>query len=291
MTVKERVTAAMVEQALNYLDKNPLENLPKLLDFVERFDFNHALEKQIKNVRQGLTSENDNWRKLVESTYDDVDEKVRKTLFKNAVINSVILSRSKKEKIKSEYGCNVPWTILLDPTSACNLHCTGCWASEYGNRLNLSFEEIDSIITQGKDLGIYMYIYTGGEPLVRKNDIIAICRKHPDCVFLTFTNGTLIDEDFAKDMLEVKNFVPAISIEGDKAATDSRRGEGTYDSVVKAMEILRKYKLPFGASTCYTSANYESVTDDTYFDRLIDMGAKFAWFFHYMPVGLSLIHI
>lgn len=285
MTVKERVTAAMVEQALNYLDKNPLENLPKLLDFVERFDFNHALEKQIKNVRQGLTSENDNWRKLVESTYDDVDEKVRKTLFKNAVINSVILNRSKKEKIKSEYGCNVPWTILLDPTSACNLHCTGCWASEYGNRLNLSFEEIDSIITQGKDLGIYMYIYTGGEPLVRKNDIIAICRKHPDCVFLTFTNGTLIDEDFAKDMLEVKNFVPAISIEGDKAATDSRRGEGTYDSVVKAMEILRKYKLPFGASTCYTSANYESVTDDTYFDRLIDMGAKFAWFFHYMPVG------
>lgn len=35
------------------------------------------------------------------------------------------------------------WAILLDPTSACNLHCTGCWAAEYGNRLNLSLETFD----------------------------------------------------------------------------------------------------------------------------------------------------
>ena len=55
---------------------------------------------------------------------------------------------------------NIPWAILLDPTSACNLHCTGCWAAEYGNKLNLTFDEIDSIIMQGKEMGIYMYIYT-----------------------------------------------------------------------------------------------------------------------------------
>ena len=75
-------------------------------------------------------------------------------------------------------SCNIPWAILLDPTSACNLHCTGCWAAEYGNRLNLSYEDIDSIIEQGKELGVYMYIYTGGEPLVRKDDLIKLCEKH-----------------------------------------------------------------------------------------------------------------
>ena len=285
MSIKDRVTIAMVDQALNYLDKDPHENLPKLLNMVEKFDLNHALSKQIKNVREGLDGENDNWRKLVDSIYQDVDSEIIKTLFKNAVLNSVVLSRSLKEEVKKKYDCNVPWAILLDPTSACNLSCTGCWASEYGNKLNLSFDEIDNIITQGKEIGIFMYIYTGGEPLVRKKDIIELCRKHSDCVFLAFTNATLIDEEFAKQVLEVKNFVPAISIEGDKEATDSRRGEGTYDKVVRAMEILRKYKVPFGASTCYTSANYESITDDEYFDRLISFGAKFAWFFHYMPIG------
>ena len=285
MSIKDRVTIAMVDQALNYLDKDPHENLPKLLNMVEKFDLSHALSKQIKNVREGLDGENDNWRKLVDSIYQDVDSEIIKTLFKNAVLNSVVLSRSLKEEVKSKYDCNVPWAILLDPTSACNLSCTGCWASEYGNKLNLSFDEIDSIITQGKEIGIFMYIYTGGEPLVRKNDIIELCKKHNDCVFLAFTNATLIDEEFAKQIRKVKNFVPAISIEGDKEATDSRRGDGTYDKVVHAMEILRRYKVPFGASTCYTSANYESITDDEYFERLISFGAKFAWFFHYMPIG------
>ena len=285
MSIKDRVTIAMVDQALKYLDKDPNENLPKLLNLIEKFDLNHALSKQIKNVREGLYGENDNWRKLVDSIYQDVDSEIIKTLFKNAVLNSVVLSRSLKEEVKSKYDCNVPWAILLDPTSACNLSCTGCWASEYGNKLNLSFDEIDSIITQGKEIGIFMYIYTGGEPLVRKNDIIELCKKHNDCVFLAFTNATLIDEELAKQIREVKNFVPAISIEGDKKATDSRRGDGTYEKVVHAMEILRKYKVPFGASTCYTSANYESITDDEYFDRLISFGAKFAWFFHYMPIG------
>ncbi len=100
-----------------------------------------------------------------------------------------------------------PLGILLDPTSACNLHCTGCWAAEYGNKLNLSFDEIDSIITQGKELGVYIYIYTG-EPMVRRNDLIALCNKHHDCEFLCFTNATLIDEAFADEMLRVKTSSP-----------------------------------------------------------------------------------
>ena len=42
------------------------------------------------------------------------------------------------------------------------------------HKLNLTFDEIDDIIKQGKELGVYMYIYTGGEPLVRKNDLIKL---------------------------------------------------------------------------------------------------------------------
>ena len=93
--------------------------------------------------------------------------------------------------------------------------------------------------------------------LMRKKDIIRLCEDHPDCVFSTFTNGTLIDEAFADEMLRVKNFVPAISIEGFEEATDSRRGNGTYQKIIRAMNILKEKKLPFGISCCYTSANAE----------------------------------
>lgn len=200
-------------------------------------------------------------------------------------MNASLIGSTRLKKSREEHGCNIPWAILMDPTSACNLHCTGCWAAEYGIKLNLSYETLDDIICQGKKLGTYMYIYTGGEPLVRKDDIIRLCEAHPDCVFLSFTNGTLIDEKFAEEMLRVKNFIPTISIEGSEEANDLRRGKGNYQSVVRALKILQEKKLLFGVSCCYTSQNVEFISSEEFIDQLVDCVAKFAWFFHYMPVG------
>ena len=121
--------------------------------------------------------------------------------------------------------------------------------------------------------------------MVRKKDLITLCERHPDCEFLSFTNGTLIDEAFCKEMLRVKNFVPAISLEGFEQANDGRRGKGVFDKVMRAMDLLRSNKLPFGISTCYTSANYADISSEQFFDMMIEMGAMFVWFFHYMPVG------
>lgn len=285
ISIRDKATVISVKKVINYIDKDPDNNIFKIVEWLEKFDKDGAIENQLNAVKSVINNPNSNWMTLIRSLYTDIDTEVRKTLFENFILNSVIISNSRKQEVIKQYECNVPWAILLDPTSACNLKCVGCWASEYGNKLNLSFDEIDDIIIQGKELGVYMYIYTGGEPLVRKNDLIALCRKHPDCVFLSFTNGTLIDEDFANLMLEVKNFVPAISIEGDETATNTRRGNGTYQKVIKAMEILKDKKLPFGVSCCYTSQNIDSITSEEFIDSLVDFNAKFAWFFHYMPVG------
>ena len=54
----------------------------------------------------------------------------------------------------------------------------GLLGREYGHALNLIVEDIDSIIEQGKMLGCNIYIYTGGEPLVRKAVFMAL-RKAP----------------------------------------------------------------------------------------------------------------
>ena len=102
-------------------------------------------------------------------------------------------------------------------------------------------------------------------------------------------NGTLIDDAFADEMLRVKNLVPAISIEGFEEATDFRRGEGTYRKVIEAMTRLKERKLLFGISCCYTSKNVEVIGSEEYFDSMIDMGAKFAWLFTYMPIGAAAV--
>ena len=284
-TLKESLQAFGIKQVLRMIDEDPDKTLPKLLDWVDRLDKDERLSGQRKVFHEIIDNPDNHWYRLIKSLWTDIDNEVRKTAFANFIVNATVVGISQQEKNKEKYNCNIPWAILMDPTSACNLNCTGCWAAEYGNKLNMDYETLDSIIRQGKKLGTYMYIYSGGEPLVRRRDIIRLCEEHDDCMFLAFTNGTLIDEAFANEMLRVKNFIPAISIEGYEGETDDRRGKGTYQSVIKAMEILKQKKLPFGASLCYTSKNAESIGSEEYIDFLIEKGCKFAWLFTYMPVG------
>lgn len=284
MDVATTIKKFGLEQAFDYLYKDPEKNLRKLMDWADKFS-GGEFAPQRKAIREAITNPEHPYYSYIRKLVTEVDPNVMKTLAVNLFINASLAGWTRQEECRKKYGCNIPWTILLDPTSACNLHCTGCWAAEYGNKLNLTYDEIDDIIRQGKELGVYMYIYTGGEPLVRKADLIRLCEKHSDCVFLCFTNATLIDEKFADDMLRVGNFVPAISLEGFEEATDGRRGSGVFQKVTKAMELLRSKKLVYGISSCYTSANYESITSEKFYDSLIDMGAYFIWYFHYMPVG------
>ena len=284
MSVSTTLKRVGLEQAFNYLYKDPEKNLRNIMDWADKFA-NGEFERQRATIRAAIEDPKHPYHDYILHVVNDVDPEVMKTMAANFFLNANLIGWDRQESYRKQYNCNVPWAILLDPTSACNLHCTGCWAAEYGNKLNLSFDEIDDIIRQGKEMGIYMYIYTGGEPLVRKRDLIRLCEKYDDCVFLCFTNATLIDEAFADEMLRVRNFVPAISLEGDEAATDGRRGQGTYRKVIHAMELLHERKLLYGISSCYTSANYDSITSEEYYDQLIRMGAYFIWYFHYMPVG------
>ncbi|HHU53149.1 MAG TPA: radical SAM protein [Clostridiaceae bacterium] len=284
-TFKENIQALAIKQVLKYLDEDPAKAFPKILGWAEKFDKDGNLTHLIKPFHSVLDDPDNNWNQLIKSLWTDIDPGVRKVFFENFVINATFIGFPKQQKWKKEHNCNIPWAILMDLTSACNLKCIGCWAADYGQKLNLEYEVLDDIIRQGNEMGTYMYIYSGGEPLVRKDDIIRLCEAHPDCMFLAFTNGTLIDEKFADEMLRVKNFVPAISIEGFEEATDYRRGKGTYQKVMNAMRILKEKKLIFGASCCYTSKNIDSLSSEEYIDMLVESGAKFAWFFHYMPVG------
>ncbi len=284
MSVSSTLKKYGIEHAMDYLYKDPEKNLGVLMDWADDFSKGELIPQR-KLVREVIEDPTHPYHDYILHIINDIDPEVMKTAAVNFFINAALKGWKKQEKLRKKYNCNIPWAILLDPTSACNLHCTGCWAAEYGNKLNLSYDEIDSIIRQGKRLGVYLYIYTGGEPLVRKKDLIKLCEKHDDCVFLCFTNATLIDEEFADEMLRVKNFVPAISLEGNEEATDGRRGKGTYQKVKNAMKLLHDRKLFYGISSCYTSKNFDSITSEEYYQSLIDMGAYFIWYFHYMPVG------
>ena len=256
-----------------------------LVDIYQKFAGNMFEESTYDTVREMIRDKDGKWINYAYNLLDRVDTNVLKMTALNLGFTSSYYGNKVINEKRLEHGCNVPWLILMDPTSACNLKCKGCWAAEYGHNQSLSFEELDDIIEQGKKLGIYFYMYTGGEPLMRKKDLIRLCDKHRDCYFLAFTNGTLIDDDFANEVARVGNFSVALSIEGFEETNDARRGKGIYQSTLKAMDIMKAHGLVYGTSICYTSQNLETVVSDEFMDLLIDKGVMYSWFFNYMPVG------
>lgn len=269
--------------------ENMAEQAVKLVNLAQPLLAHRYPDADWDKVRAFVSDPGSKWMEYAYKAINEIDPHILKMNTLNLVYEGMFAGYNYVMELRRKYDCNMPWILLFDPTSACNLHCKGCWAAEYGNKLNLTYDEIDSIIRQGKEMGTYFYIYTGGEPLVRKKDLIKLCEVHSDAIFMCFTNGTLIDEQFAADMMRVKNFVPVISVEGYEESMDSRRGDGTYQRAVKAMNLLKSHRLPFGNSICYTSVNIKDVSTEAYVDQLVDWGSYFVWYFHYMPVGKDAV--
>ena len=274
-----------IDVVLKDVDKNREEAIVKIVDLMQKYMGDEKLDLDYDNIRKMIRDKDGAFNKYINKVLDEIDPHVLKTAALNLGYEAFFHGTKTIRKMREVHQCNVPWLILMDPTSACTLHCTGCWAAEYGNKLNLTFDEMDNLIKQGKELGIYLYMFTGGEPLVRKADIIKLCEKHNDCAFLAYTNGTLVDEAFCNEMLRVGNLYLAISLEGFEAVNDLRRGDGVYGKVMHAMDLLKENGLIFGTSICYTSKNIETVTSDEFVDLMVNKGCRYAFYFHYMPVG------
>ena len=125
-TFSEFSKAFVVRRVLNYMDSNPDENIPKILNWMEKHDKGGTVTNQVHAVRDALNDPYSNWSRLTRSLWRDIDKGVRRTLFENFVINASMIGTPRQLKAIETNDCNIPWAILMDPTSACNLHCIGC---------------------------------------------------------------------------------------------------------------------------------------------------------------------
>ena len=261
------------------------EEAVKLINLAEPLLSKRYKASAFDAARKFVQDPNGKWMEYAYRAINEIDPHILKMNVLNLGYEGMFSGYNYVMELRKKYDCNMPWILLFDPTASCNLHCKGCWAAEYGKTLNLTYEEMDKLVTEGEELGIHWYMCTGGEPMCRKNDLLKLAAAHQNSVFHLFTNGTLIDEEFCKEVQKVGNMAFFISIEGIGDATDDRRGKGVFDKVMHAMDLMQKYGLLYGTSICYTSQNYKAVTSDEFIDMLISHGVRFNWYFHYMPIG------
>ena len=281
---QRKMFEAILDSVIKHSSSDRTKAIKQLVDLVKKTMYD--IWGSATYEMFGFSSKPDSkWMKYIDNLLNDVHPNIIKAKAINTAYEAGYRGFRIAQDMKKKHDINIPWIILVDPTSACNLKCTGCWSAEYGHLIQLSYEELDRIITEGEELGIYAWLMTGGEPLIRKADILKLAEAHPYSSFHIFTNGTLIDDAFCEEVVRLGNIAPSISLEGFEEVNDLRRGKGVFQKVMHAMDTMKKHKLLFGTSICYTSSNYKTVTSDEFLDMIISKGVKYTWYFHYMPVG------
>ncbi len=122
----------------------------KFMDLAEKFFGKSFTPEKIAAVKAAIQDPDNRWMKFIDKTIDEINPKFARMTLLNLGYEAFLRGTRTIRENREKYHCNIPWLILFDPTSACNMHCAGCWSGTYGHKNNLSFEDMDKIVTQGR---------------------------------------------------------------------------------------------------------------------------------------------
>jgi heme b synthase len=186
---------------------------------------------------------------------------------------------------------NVPRLIFWELTKRCNLACAHCRAEAEDVDFSgeLALDEIEKVIDDITSFVSPILVLTGGEPLYREDvfDIAAYAGKKGLRVALA-TNGTLIDEEKARRIKNVKISRVSISIDGkDAESHDNFRGiPGSFDKALNGARLLKGVGVDFQFNITLTKRNIDQVED---IFKLAEIeGAKAVHLFMLVPVGCGV---
>ncbi len=173
-SLRSRMLHGIGKSVFRYIYKNPKQNMLRLVKLGKRFAGKMYPESTFTVPIDIISNKNNIWHQYLFNGINDVDRDFLQHAALTFAIDLGLIGTATLRKKRDEMHCNIPWVVLLDPTSACNLKCKGCWAAEYGYKSNLTLDEMRRIIRECKELGTHFFMYTGGEPLIRKKDLITL---------------------------------------------------------------------------------------------------------------------
>jgi len=177
----------------------------------------------------------------------------------------------------------VVWNI----TKACNLRCIHCYAhaTENHGENELNLEEGKELIRDLKDFGVPVILFSGGEPLLRKElyEWVDLATKNGIRAVIS-TNGTLITLDVAQRLKDMGLSYVGVSLDGLEAVNDRIRGKrGAFREAIAGIHECQKAGIKVGVRFTIHKLNYEQVP--MIFDLLEKEGIERVCFYHLVYSG------
>lgn len=177
--------------------------------------------------------------------------------------------------------------VVWNVTRRCNLKCVHCYSGsedkDYGGEL--SFDEGKALIEDLAEFGSPVILFSGGEPLVRK-DILDLIRYASSCGrrAVLSTNGTLITPDIAGALKDIGLSYVGISLDGLEQTHDQFRGvPGTFPRAMNAIENCQAAGLKVGLRFTINTRNYQDIPG--VFDLVEERAIPRICFYHLVYAG------
>ncbi len=258
----------------------------KIIDLADKLDITDEYKPVINGLRRIFSEGHPSLQfiKILKQKAPACRDKFLINFFIRATLKGLSKRRRFTQKHRADYQ---PFFFVISPTMRCNLYCLGCYAGQYTNSNDLPFDVLDKIFSEAQKMGMYFITISGGEPFLR-DDLLQLYQKHNKVYFQVYTNGTLINKNLAKQIAQLGNIAPVISIEGLKKETDQRRGKGTFKKICQAFDNLREAGVIFGFSAMPIKYNFDCLSRDDFYQFLMKKGCLFGWFFQYIPIGRNV---
>ncbi len=184
-------------------------------------------------------------------------------LLKQIHIEKDIINNYKSSHIRfseKDFKPVVVWNV----NEHCNMSCPHCYASAKlikKETKELSTEEAKTIIKELYNYGIKILIFSGGEPLLRRDifDLLVFANNLGFYCHLS-TNGVLITENIAKKLKEGNISYVGISIDGLSSFNDAYRGyKRGFEKSLSAIRYLKKYNIKTGIRITLSKANIDQL--------------------------------
>lgn len=232
---------SVVRRTVQKLHDSPEREIRNLIDLGLSFADGRFQRKFLKASQKMLRNEKSAYYPLIKDVVSHVDEERLVTFGMNLGYNGCTRGAKTIRQIEQEEGFNIPWALSfsLNPAQIEN----GCYSS---------------VIHQGTEFGIYVYLMEASDPVEQS---LALTAEHPDCAFVLFVRPQQITDAFVQQLEKQNNLM--LSVEWEEGALESCR-------------LLREHRLLYSVHHQYSAEQVPSLLDGSWLEQVLPAHPAFA---------------
>ena len=177
--------------------------------------------------------------------------------------------------------------VVWNVTRQCNLKCVHCYAHAKNTSFDneLSTKQGKQLIDDLADFGSPVMLFSGGEPLVRKDlPQLAAYAVEKGMRAVISTNGTLITPEMARNLKEIGLSYVGISLDGMEEINDRFRGvSGAFRSALEGIKNSQAAGIKVGLRFTVNKFNVNEIPK--IFQLLEEMDIPRVCFYHLVYAG------